>query len=126
MILDSSISQVQSDHFEEFFAPELEKHGYQALYKKKTTEVYSGTAYAVDGCATFFRRDRFSHVKKYEVEFNKAAQSLTDAVVPSAQKKTTLNRLLKDNVALIAVLESKFRNHGADAPGKRQLLCVVS
>lgn len=31
--------QVQSDHFEEFFAPELDKHGYQALYKKKTTEV---------------------------------------------------------------------------------------
>ena len=31
--------QVQSDHFEEFFAPELDKHGYQALYKKKTAEV---------------------------------------------------------------------------------------
>jgi CCR4-NOT transcription complex subunit 6 len=31
--------QVQSDHFEEFFAPELEKHGYTAVYKKKTTEV---------------------------------------------------------------------------------------
>lgn len=31
--------QVQSDHFEEFFAPELEKHGYAAVYKKKTAEV---------------------------------------------------------------------------------------
>lgn len=30
-----------------------------------------------------------------QVEFNKAAQSLTDAVVPSAQKKTALNRLVK-------------------------------
>ncbi|PIA53236.1 hypothetical protein AQUCO_00900071v1 [Aquilegia coerulea] len=120
------LQEVQNDHFEEFFAPELEKHGYQALYKKKTNEVYSGTAYAVDGCATFFRRDRFAHVKKYEVEFNKAAQSLTDALVPTAQKKTALNRLLKDNVALIAVLEAKFSNHGADTPGKRQLLCVAN
>lgn len=34
-----SPSQVQSDHFDEFFAPELEKHGYLALYKRKTTEV---------------------------------------------------------------------------------------
>ncbi|OVA20690.1 Endonuclease/exonuclease/phosphatase [Macleaya cordata] len=119
------LQEVQSDHFEEFFAPELDKHGYQALYKKKTAEVYSGT-YAIDGCATFFRRDRFSHVKKYEVEFNKAAQSLTDAVVPLTQKKTALNRLLKDNVALIAVLEAKFSNHGADTPGKRQLLCVAN
>ncbi|KAF9609305.1 hypothetical protein IFM89_015550 [Coptis chinensis] len=31
-----------------------------------------------------------------------------------------------DNVALIVVLEAKFSNHGADTPGKRQLLCVVS
>ena len=59
--------QVQSDHFEEFFGPELEKHGYASVYKKKTAEVYTGTSYAIDGCATFFRRDRFSLVKKYEV-----------------------------------------------------------
>jgi len=32
---------------------------------------------------------------------------------------------LKDNIALIAVLEAKFGNHGAENPGKRQLLCVV-
>jgi mRNA deadenylase 3'-5' endonuclease subunit Ccr4 len=31
--------QVQSDHYEEFFAPELEKHGYTGVYKKKTGEV---------------------------------------------------------------------------------------
>ncbi|XP_024974206.1 carbon catabolite repressor protein 4 homolog 1-like isoform X2 [Cynara cardunculus var. scolymus] len=91
------LQEVQSDHFEEFFAPELDKHGYQALYKKKTAEVFNGSIMTIDGCATFFRRDRFSHVKKYEVEFNKAAQSLTDALVPSAQKKTALNRLVKAN-----------------------------
>ncbi|KAL0316893.1 UNVERIFIED_CONTAM: Carbon catabolite repressor protein 42 [Sesamum radiatum] len=59
-----------------------------------------------------------------EVEFNKAAQSLTDALVPSAQKKNALNRLVKDNVALIVVLEAKFNNQGIDNPGKRQLVCV--
>ncbi|KAJ0475641.1 putative poly(A)-specific ribonuclease [Helianthus annuus] len=120
------LQEVQSDHFEEFFAPELDKHGYQALYKKKTTEVFNGSIMTIDGCATFFRRDRFSHVKKYEVEFNKAAQSLTDALVPSSQKKTALNRLVKDNVALIVVLEAKFSNYGVDNPGKRQLVCVAN
>ncbi|XP_043692056.1 carbon catabolite repressor protein 4 homolog 1-like [Telopea speciosissima] len=114
------LQEVQSDHFEGFFTPELDKHGYQALYKKRTTEVYGGSAYAIDGCAIFFRRDRFTHVKKYEVEFNKAAQSLTDAVIPSTQKKAALNRLLKDNVALIAVLEAKF------ITDRRQLLCVAN
>ena len=58
--------EVQSNHFTEFLAPELQKHGYTAIYKKKTTEIYTGSAYAIDGCATFFRRDRFALVKKYE------------------------------------------------------------
>lgn len=30
-------------------------------------QVYNGNPQTIDGCATFFRRDRFSHVKKYEV-----------------------------------------------------------
>ncbi|KAM6547864.1 hypothetical protein CsatB_019540 [Cannabis sativa] len=121
------LQEVQNDHFDEFFSPELDKHGYQALYKRKTNEVYNGNPQTIDGCATFFRRDRFSHVKKYEVEFNKAAQSLTDAMIPSAQKKSALSRLVKDNVALIVVLEAKFSNQGgAENPGKRQLLCVAN
>ncbi|KAL9266810.1 Carbon catabolite repressor protein 4 homolog 1-like protein [Drosera capensis] len=116
------LQEVQNDHFEEFFSPELDKHGYQAIYKRKTSEV----SQTLDGCATFFRRDRFSHVKKYEVEFNKAAQSLAEAVVPNSQKKNALNRLVEDNVALIVVVEAKFNHQGADNPGKRQLLCVAN
>lgn len=97
-------------------------------------QVFSGNINTVGGCATFFRRDRFAHVKKYEVwkhnaflrrdlvticaaifcnknlhmhllqvEFNKAAQSLIEAVVPSAQKKTALNRMLKVSCRLCQV-----------------------
>lgn len=40
MVDMASSFQIQSDHFEEFFAPELDKHGYQALYKRKTNEVH--------------------------------------------------------------------------------------
>jgi hypothetical protein len=65
--------EVQSNHFTEFLAPELQKHGYTAIYKKKTTEIYTGSAYAIDGCATFFRRDRFALVKKYEARPARAA-----------------------------------------------------
>ncbi|KAE9590759.1 putative poly(A)-specific ribonuclease [Lupinus albus] len=120
------LQEIQSDHYEEFFSPELDKHGYYGLYKRKTNEVYNGDTNKIDGCATFFRRDRFSHVKKYEVEFNKAAQSLTDAMIAPAQQKTALNRLVKDNVALIVVLEAKVNNQPVDSPGKRQLLCVAN
>ncbi|KAI9122033.1 hypothetical protein K1719_006722 [Acacia pycnantha] len=120
------LQEVQSDHYEDFFAPELDKHGYNGPYKRKTNEVFGTNTNTVDGCATFFRRDRFSRVKKYEVEFNKAAQSLTDAMIPTGQKKAALNRLVKDNIALIVVLEEKANNQLVDNPGKRQLLCVAN
>ncbi|KAG2252257.1 hypothetical protein Bca52824_082393 [Brassica carinata] len=123
------LQEVQNDHFDEFFAPELDKHGYQAIFKRKTNEVFVGNTSTIDGCATFYRRDRFSHVKNTRyvlVEFNKAAQSLTEALIPVPQKKIALNRLVKDNVALIVVLEAKFGNQAADIPGKRQLLCVAN
>lgn len=43
-----------------------------------------------------------------QVEFNKAAQSLTDALVPSAQKKNALNRLVKVFVNFIGILLSSM------------------
>ena len=52
---------------QEFLAPELGKAGYTGVYKKKTAELYTRAAFATDGCATFFRRERFGLVKKYEV-----------------------------------------------------------
>jgi CCR4-NOT transcription complex subunit 6 len=41
------------------------------------------------------RCERFHLVKKYEVEFNKAAISLADQMTNPHQKKATMNRLLK-------------------------------
>uniref|UniRef100_A0A061SKX5 CCR4-NOT transcription complex subunit 6 n=1 Tax=Tetraselmis sp. GSL018 TaxID=582737 RepID=A0A061SKX5_9CHLO len=112
------LQEVQSDHYEHFLAPELQRAGYTPIFKKKTTEVFTNNSYAIDGCATFFRRDKFSLVKKYEVEFNKAALSLVETLQNPAQKKAALSRLLKDNVALIAVLEA--------TEASRQLICVAN
>ncbi len=65
-----------------------------------------------------------------QVEFNKAAQSLSEALMPSSSKIAALTRLLKDNVALIVVLEARETKIGGDmqgAPGQHgQLPCVVS
>ncbi|KAF6257457.1 phosphatase family [Scenedesmus sp. NREL 46B-D3] len=116
------LQEVQSDHFSEYLHPELTRAGYMGIYKKKTTEIFTGSQYTIDGCATFFRCERFHLVKKYEVEFNKAAISLADQMTNPHQKKATMNRLLKDNVALIAVLEM------APDPERssKQLICVAN
>jgi len=120
------LQEVQSDHYEDFFQPEMQKAGYTAVYKMKTAAVYTGSTYTIDGCATFFRTDRFTLVKKYEVEFNKAALSLSEALSAANQKKAALNRLLKDNVALIVVLDSLEGPDPDASVGKRQLVCVAN
>jgi CCR4-NOT transcription complex subunit 6 len=125
-------AQIQSDHFDDFFAPELARAGYAAVYKRKTEQVYTGSAYAIDGCATFFRKDAFALIKKYEVEFNKAAGSLAEGVGPPGAREKAMSRLMKNNVALILVLEALEGTAppgaagGAGGAAKRQLLCVAN
>lgn len=118
------LQEVQSDHFDDFLSGELAKAGYTAVYKKKTAQVFTGNSYVIDGCAIFFKKDRFTLIKKYEVEFNKAALSLVESLGAANQKKDALNRLMKDNVALIVVLEA-LEPAGVQG-GKRQLLCVAN
>jgi hypothetical protein len=51
---------------------------------------------------------------------------LLESLGGASQKKEALNRLMKDNVALIVVLEA-LEQPGVQAPqGKRQLLCVAN
>jgi CCR4-NOT transcription complex subunit 6 len=132
------LQEVQSTHFTDFFAPELARAGYTAIFKRKTNEMYTRDTYAIDGCATFFKKKKFALVKKYEVEFNKAALSLAESL-PSEQKNTALSRLLKDNVALIAVLEAlvppripkvaEHENNSAsprNVQSRRQLICIAN
>lgn len=41
------MAQVQSDHYTDFWAPELQKAGYVAIYKKKTTEIFTDNKWVV-------------------------------------------------------------------------------
>ena len=86
MVVMASFFQFHSDYFVEFFAPKLDKHGYLALYKRKSNEVgdeflcimkvgseilhVSSPLILFHICLfilvifiTFFWRDRFLHVK---------------------------------------------------------------
>ena len=119
------LQEVQSDHYEDFFQGEMAKYGYASVYKKKTAQVFSEGKFVIDGCAIFFKKDKFALIKKYEVEFNKAALSLVESLGGATQKKDALNRLMKDNIALIVVLEALDVDQQL-LQGKRQLLCVAN
>ncbi|KAK9742599.1 hypothetical protein RND81_03G184900 [Saponaria officinalis] len=117
------LQEVQSDHFENFFKPELAKYGYLAVYKKKTKEVFTGNGYTIDGCATFFRSDTFNKVIAYELEFSKTALSLIGKLEPSLRDQARV-RLIKDNIALVVILEM-VGNASSQAPSWSRL-CVVN
>lgn len=86
----------------------------------------NGGKYAMDGCATFYRRDRFSLVKKYEVEFNKAAQSYVESMATQTDRKKNEHRLMKPNVALILVLEGNDASTHEPESCQRSLVCVAN
>jgi len=109
------LQEVQADHFENFLEPELAKFNYAAVYKCKTRE-FMGQYGKMDGCAVFYRRDKFSIVPSgiLEVEFNSIARARHGA------DKRLLNRLLKDNVAQVLLFE--MHAPGPHPSTRRQLL----
>ncbi|OUZ99338.1 Endonuclease/exonuclease/phosphatase [Macleaya cordata] len=116
------LQEVQSDHFEDFFKPELVKRGYSVVYKKKTVELYTGK-YTSEGCATFFLHDRFRENEKYELEFGKIARTVVESLKPS-QRTIDCGRLMKDNVALIVILEAMENGAVSDTLDYR--ICVAN
>jgi len=110
------LQEVQADHFENFLEPELAKCNYAGIHKCKTRE-FMGQYGKMDGCAIFYRRDKFVLLPNgvNDVEFNSIARSR------HSQDKRTLNRLLKDNVAQVLVLEMT-----APHPASRRQLVIAN
>eukprot|EP00316_Scyphosphaera_apsteinii_P004727 CAMPEP_0119298266 /NCGR_PEP_ID=MMETSP1333-20130426/469_1 /TAXON_ID=418940 /ORGANISM="Scyphosphaera apsteinii, Strain RCC1455" /LENGTH=503 /DNA_ID=CAMNT_0007299329 /DNA_START=234 /DNA_END=1745 /DNA_ORIENTATION=+ len=110
------LQEVQADHYENFLEPELAKYCYAGVYKCKTRE-FMGRYGKMDGCAILYRRDKFSIVPGgvHDVEFNAIARARHSA------DKRSLNRLLKDNVAQVVLLEMI-----APHPSTRRQLLVAN
>merc|ERR1712045_362435 len=70
------LQEVQNNHFEDFFHPHLSKEGYEGIFKRKTrgenstrsdleTQQQKKTQQKMDGCAIFYRKDRFALMEQY-------------------------------------------------------------
>ncbi|OIR59084.1 MAG: CCR4-NOT transcription complex subunit 6, CCR4 [Amphiamblys sp. WSBS2006] len=97
------LQEVETFHYDSFFLPALEKHcNYSGCFIPKTRSktLHFADRHNVDGCATFFRKDKYRLLKTYYVEFNKLAKRKTSQCDDMYQRITT-----KQNVALILLLE---------------------
>jgi len=102
------LQEVQADHYENHLYASMSEQGYEGVYKQKTRQSM-GLAGKVDGCALFWRRSKFHLVESYSIEFNELAQRQATQVMginPRSEDGINfLNRLSKDNVAQLVVLE---------------------
>lgn len=102
------LQEVQADHYENSLYATMSDQGFEGVYKQKTRQSM-GLAGKVDGCALFWRRSKFHLVESYSIEFNELAQRQATQVLglnPRTEEGIAfLNRLSKDNVAQLVVLE---------------------
>lgn len=76
------LQEVQEDHYYDWFNPRLNEEGYTGIYKKRTGDKH-------DGCATFFKRDRFALESYQLIDFRRSNCSMLD----------------RDNVAILLFLQ---------------------
>jgi len=102
------LQEVQHDHYESHIYNALSDAGFEGVYKPKTRQSM-GLVGKVDGCALFWRRTKFHLVESYSIEFNELAQRQATQVMGmnprSDEYVSFLNRLSRDNVAQLVVLE---------------------
>jgi len=102
------LQEVQAEHYDSHVYNALSDAGFEGVYKSKTRQSM-GMAGKVDGCALFWRRTKFHLVESYSIEFNELAQRQATQVLGmnprSDECASFLNRLSKDNVAQLVVLE---------------------
>ncbi|KAL8270104.1 hypothetical protein Esti_005958 [Eimeria stiedai] len=106
------LQEVQREHFEEYFMPLLSAEGYEGVYKQKTTEIFAagsgqrrGGRFTMDGCATFFLTNKLRVRDFVGLEFAELVKAACTPQLAKHRMQGAAKRLLKDNVALLLLLE---------------------
>lgn len=108
------LQEVSTAALEEIWVPVLKARGYSVLFYAKTrarTMAKATEARLVDGCATFYKSNKFELIEKFPIEYNSKALLRDDL------KKSTdiFNRVMtRDNIAIVGSFEHK--------PSKRHIL----
>jgi len=114
------LQEAQRDAFESYLEPAMKRAGYEALFTQKSREAM-GAAGKVDGCATFWKAQKYRVAEQRELRFNDLAYAEARANrLSERDEHAYLTRLVKDNVAQLLVLEDY------PAPGRRSRRLAVA
>ena len=99
-----NLQELGSEQFYSDFLPQMKRDGYDGIFspKSRAKTMTHGERRHVDGCAIFYRSDKFSLIFEHLIEFNQLA------LANSHGSDDMLNRVVtKDNIGLVALLETK-------------------
>lgn len=100
-----SLQEVETEQFYKYFLPELKKEGYDGIFspKSRAKTMSENERKHVDGCAIFYKTDKFFLLKEHLVEFNQLAMANAEG------SDDMLNRVMtKDNIGLAALLQTRM------------------
>uniref|UniRef100_A0A8C7UDH2 poly(A)-specific ribonuclease n=2 Tax=Oncorhynchus mykiss TaxID=8022 RepID=A0A8C7UDH2_ONCMY len=123
-----SLQEVETVQYYSYFLPELKEQGYEGFFspKSRARTMSECDRKHVDGCAIFYRTEKFSLVQKHTVEFNQLAMANSEG------SEAMLNRVMtKDNIGVAALLEVRKemmeQSAGKSLHGmEKQLLLVAN
>nr|XP_009933774.1 PREDICTED: CCR4-NOT transcription complex subunit 6-like isoform X1 [Opisthocomus hoazin] len=105
-----SLQEVETEQYFTLFLPALKDRGYDGFFSPKSrAKIMSEQEKKhVDGCAIFFKTEKFTLVQKHTVEFNQVAMANSEG------SEAMLNRVMtKDNIGVAVVLEVHKELFGA-------------
>ena len=112
------LQEVETDQFYNFFLPDLKAVGYEGIFsaKSRARTMTESERKHVDGCAIFYRTNKFTLVKEHLIEFNQLAMANAEG------SDDMLNRVMtKDNIGLAALLETKEGAYENVVPAENQV-----
>ncbi|XP_061622853.1 CCR4-NOT transcription complex subunit 6-like isoform X2 [Phyllopteryx taeniolatus] len=120
-----SLQEVETEQYYAFFLETLKSRGYDGYFcpKSRAKLVSEQERKHVDGCAVFFKTDKFTLVQKHTVEFNQVAMANSEG------SEVMLNRVMtKDNIGVAVLLEvnKDLFSGDANAVPERALVLVAN
>uniref|UniRef100_A0A673JU24 poly(A)-specific ribonuclease n=1 Tax=Sinocyclocheilus rhinocerous TaxID=307959 RepID=A0A673JU24_9TELE len=118
-----SLQEVETEQYYTFFLETLKERGYDGFFcpKSRAKLMSEQERKHVDGCAVFFKTEKFALVQKHTVEFNQVAMANSEG------SEVMLNRVMtKDNIGVAVLLEVKKDFSGQPMLRQKRLLLVAN
>ncbi|KAK6312699.1 hypothetical protein J4Q44_G00160460 [Coregonus suidteri] len=119
-----SLQEVETEQYYALFLETLKERGYDGYFcpKSRAKLVSEQERKHVDGCAVFFKTEKFTPVQKHTVEFNQVAMANSEG------SEVMLNRVMtKDNIGVAVLLEvNKDMFSGGMKPLQGKQLILVA